>query len=91
MLGQIISPIAFGHFNSTHLFTVVHNLTVGFILGADYLIQHGAVIDCNQCCLTVGGVQVSFYAHPVESNHSDSMIHLISDTVKVLHTVKVCG
>ena len=91
MLGQITLPIAIGDFNSTHLFTVVRNLTVECILGADYLIQHGAVIDCNQCCLTVGGVQVPFYVHPVESNHSDSLIHLISDTVKVLHTVKVCG
>ena len=91
VLGQITLPIGIGHFNSTHLFTVVRNLTVECILGADYLIQHGAVIDCNQCCLTVGGVQVPFYAHPVESNHSDSLIHSISDTVKVLHTVKVRG
>ena len=62
----------------------------GVYLSADYLLQHGAVIDCNQCCLTVGGVQVPFYVHPVESNHSDSLNHLISDTIKVLHTVKVC-
>ena len=91
MLGQITLPIAIGHFNSTYLFTVIRNLTVECILGVDYLIQHGALIDCNQCCLTVDGVQVPFYAHPVESNHSDSLIHLISDAVKVLHTVKVCG
>ena len=91
VLGQITLPIAIGHFNSTYLFTVIRNLTVECILGVDYLIQHGALIDCNQCCLTVDGVQVPFYAHPVESNHSDSLIHLYSDAVKVLHTVKVCG
>ena len=40
VLGQITLPIAIGHFNSTHLFTVVRNLTVECILGADYPIQH---------------------------------------------------
>ena len=39
VLGQITLPIGIGHFNSTHLFTVVRNLTVECILGADYLIQ----------------------------------------------------
>ena len=61
VLGQVTLPIAIGDFQSTHLFTVVSNLTVDCILGADCLMQHGAVIDCNQCCLTISGVEVPFY------------------------------
>ena len=73
IVGQIIMPISIAQFHSSQLFTVVCNLTVDCILGVDYFMQHGTVIDCKHCCATMGRLEFSFYAQPVQSNSRDRL------------------
>ena len=47
-------PVSLGEFRAEQKFTVVQNLTVDCILGADFLVEHGAVIDCKASTLAVG-------------------------------------
>ena len=91
IVGQIIMPISITQFRSSQLFTVVRNLTVDCILGVDCLMQHGTVIDCKRCCATMGGVEFSFYAQPVQSSTRDCTLHLINDVVKVAQTIVIAG
>ena len=91
IVGEIIMPISIAQFHSSQLFTVVRNLTVDYILGVDCLMQHGTVIDCKHCCATMGGVELSFYAQPVQSSTRDCTLHLINDVVKVAQTIVIAG
>ena len=48
LVGQVTIPISIAEFTSTHRFIVAHNITVDCILGIDFLLQHGVVIDCKK-------------------------------------------
>ena len=48
-----IPPISIAEFSTTRLFTVALNVTVDSILSIDFLLQHDAVIDCKQKCVTM--------------------------------------
>ena len=54
VIGQVTVPVSLGEFRAEQKFTVVRNLTVDCILGADFLVEHGAVIDCKASTLAVG-------------------------------------
>ena len=41
-------------FNAEQEFTVIRNLTVECLLGADFLKEHGAVMDCRNSVLSLG-------------------------------------
>ena len=70
VIGQVIIPISINGFQFNQLFTMVHNLTVDCILGADCLLQHDAIIDCKRHCVTMSGVELPFLVQPV--HHSDN-------------------
>ena len=53
VIGQVTVPVSLGECRAEKKFTVVKNLTVACILGADFLLEHGAVIDCNASTLPV--------------------------------------
>ena len=38
-------PVSIGNFTTEQVFVVVNALTVDCLLGADYLVSHGAIID----------------------------------------------
>ena len=52
--GQTTVTIHLSDFKVDHQFTVVHNLTVDCLLGADFLQHHGAVLDCCNNTLSLG-------------------------------------
>ena len=54
VLGQVVIPVTLGTFRAEQKFVVVHNLTVDCILGADFLMEHGAIIDCKAKSLFIG-------------------------------------
>ena len=47
VVGRVNLPIKLGERCWDQEFTVVRNLTVSCLLGADFLIQHGAIVDCK--------------------------------------------
>ena len=54
VVGHIGIPVSLGKFGADHEFTVVKNLSVECILGADFLVRHDAVIDCRENTLALG-------------------------------------
>ena len=54
VLGQVVIPVTLGTFRAEQKFVVVRNLTVDCILGADFLMEHGAIIDCKAKSLFIG-------------------------------------
>ena len=54
VVGHIGIPISLGKFGADNEFTVVKNLSVECILGADFLVRHDAVIDCRENTLALG-------------------------------------
>ena len=67
ILGQVDLPITIGKFKCVHTFIVADNVTVDCILGADCLMRYGAVIDCKECTVTMGGIKFSFVAPSVSA------------------------
>ena len=51
--------------------------------------QHGAVIDCKECTVTMGGIKFALTA-PTVSNSSDSVC-TVTNAVKVSKTVAIPG
>ena len=62
ILVQVDLPVTIGKFKCVHTFIVADNVTVDCILGADCLMRYGAVIDCKECTITMGGIKFSFVA-----------------------------
>ena len=56
--GQIELPLTLGNFTAAHDFAVVKTLNVNCLLGADFLIKHETVIDCNKKALQLGPARV---------------------------------
>ena len=45
--GKVMIPVSVGQFKTDHEFIVVEHLSVECLLGADFLVKHGAVINCR--------------------------------------------
>ena len=54
VVGQAVVTVMLGNFTVNHHFTVVNNLTVDCLLGADFLECHAAILDCGRNTLMVG-------------------------------------
>ena len=54
VMGRVKIRITLGEFQADQVFTVVKELSVECILGADFLVKHAAVIDCKARTLAVG-------------------------------------
>ena len=52
--GLVELTVKLGTFSAIHPFIVVKDLTVGCLLGADFLTAYGAVIDCKCATLSLG-------------------------------------
>ena len=53
VVGQTVTTITLRDFTIGHTFTVVNNLTVDCLLGADFLEQHAAILDCGHNTLAI--------------------------------------
>ena len=59
VVGQVKTTIKIGELEYDQLFTVVKQLSVAGILGADFLVQHSALIDCKNNSLLLADQQVT--------------------------------
>jgi hypothetical protein len=64
MVGQVKIYMTIGDFTCEQSFVVVQNLTVPCLLGADFLINQAAVIDCKKGEMTLAGQ----FRIPIEMN-----------------------
>ena len=53
VVGQVVFTVMLGNFTVNHHFTVVNNLTVDCLLGADFLKRHAAILDSGHNSLIV--------------------------------------
>ena len=53
VVGQIKMPVRIGTFETEQVFIVVTTLTVDCLLGADYLVTHGVIIDYKRGCVVI--------------------------------------
>ena len=95
VLGQVRVPVTLGAFKAEHTFTVVKNLTVDCILGADFLVDHEVVIDCGTKTLYIGKsprVEINFWVPQEEDTPAkgvENSVVSVSDTV-MLPARSVC-
>ena len=54
IVGRTTMILSLGSFNAEKEFTVIRNLTVECLLGADFLKEHGAVMDYTNSVLSLG-------------------------------------
>ena len=54
VVGRAKIAVSLGPFTSEEEFTVIRNLTVDCLLGADFLKDHGAIMDCRSSTLSIG-------------------------------------
>ena len=54
IVGKVKMAVSLGLFSTEEEFTVIRNLTVDCLLGADFLKEHGAVMDCRTSTLSIG-------------------------------------
>jgi len=69
--GQVTTNVAIGPFRATQDFVVVAGLTVDCLLGADFLLRHGAVLNCKARTLQIGGCIIPLFP---EVNKEPSMV-----------------
>ena len=58
IIGRFKLPVRLKEFQWDQEFTVVKNLTVACLLGAEFLIKHGAIVDCKSGRLSLGQVHL---------------------------------
>ena len=58
VIGRVKLPVRLREFRWDQEFTVVKNLTVACLLGADFLIRHGAIVNCKSGRLSLGQVHL---------------------------------
>ena len=53
VVGHITMPVSIGNFTTEQVFVVVNALTMYYLLGADYLVAHGVIIDYKRGCVVI--------------------------------------
>lgn len=54
VVGKVKIAVSLGSFSTEKDFTVIRNLTLDCLLGADFLKEHGTVMDCRTSTLSIG-------------------------------------
>ena len=62
VMGMLDIRLHLGRFQNEHKFSVVRELTIECLLGADFMEKNDVLIDCRRKCLQLGSnaVEVSF-------------------------------
>ena len=58
VVGQVQMPVKLGEFEQEQTFTVARDLSVDCLLGADFLVRNGAILDCQVGRLSLKDAQV---------------------------------
>lgn len=86
-VGETEAVVTVGGFNTEHVFVVVEDLAVECILGADFLSDNEAVLDCHHKTLSLKAKETSNAASQVDS-HMEK-VKLISCVVHLPSTLQV--
>ena len=90
VIGNLTIPVVLGEFRTEHRFTVVGNLCVECILGADFLVKHSAVIDCKANTLVLGEVPRITVAISIALNEtSPPLLAQAEKVVSMIDTVVI--
>jgi len=87
VVGEIAVTLTMGSFSAVQTFSVVRNLTVDWLLGADFLAKHGAIIDYKEKKLHLGTSTI----HLDSRNGSHLDTNPVSCMVQVWETVEIPG
>ena len=87
VVGRASLMVTLASFRQSHDFLIVRNLSVGCLLGADFLLQHGAIVDCTKRKLSLPGGEIPIISRlrPRNIDQSDPVtcIVAIAETVEV--------
>ena len=65
IIGQITLAVSMEQFTCDHTFVVINNLTVDCLLGADFLMKHETILDCQD-----GRLMLGTHTIPIHEGHS---------------------
>ena len=88
VMGQITMPVSIGNFTTEQVF-VVNALTVDCLLGADYLVAHGVIIDYKRGCVVIKDNEIPFTLKSGVATISD--LSMCDRILSVLNTITIPG
>ncbi|KAL5484275.1 hypothetical protein EMCRGX_G020744 [Ephydatia muelleri] len=85
VMGVLSLKVRLGSFKDEHEFTVVRELTVECLFGADFMEKNDVLIDCKRRCLQLGSsaIEVPFIDSPVRASSGG-----VADNFKVSSDVE---
>ena len=87
VVGQITMPVSIGNFTTEQVFVVVNALTVDCLLGADYLVAHGVIIDYKRGCVVIKDNEIPFTLKSGVATISD--LSMCDRILSVLNTITI--
>lgn len=82
-------PVSIGNFTTEQVFVVVNALSMDCLLGADYLVAHGVIIDYKRGCVVIKDNEIPFTLKSgVVTTYNLSMCNR---TISVLSTITIPG
>ena len=91
VMGVLSLKVRLGSFKDEHEFTVVRELTVECLFGADFMEKNDVLIDCKRRCLQLGSsaIEVPFIDSPVRASSGGVADNFKVSSVMVSRTVKL--
>ena len=89
VLGQITMPVSIGNFTTEQVFVVVNTLAVDCLLGADYLVAHGVIIDYKRSCVVIQDNEIPFTLKGCIATTLDAST--CNKVISVLNTITIPG
>ena len=91
VMGVLSLKVRLGSFKDEHKFTVVRELTVECLFGADFMEKNDVLIDCKRKCLQLGSsaIEVPFIDSPVRASSGGVADNFKVSSVMVSRTVKL--
>ena len=89
VVGHITLPVSIGNFTTKQAFVVVNALTVDCLLGADYLVAHGVIIDYKRGFVVIKDSEIPFTLKSGVTTTSN--LFMCNRTISVLNTMTIPG
>ena len=87
VVGQITMPVSIGNFTTKQVFVVVNTLAVDCLLGADYLVAHGVIIDYKRSCVVIQNNEIPFTLKGCIATTLD--VSTCNKVISVLNTITI--
>ena len=89
VVGQITMPVSIGNFTTGQVFDVANTLAVDCLLGADYLVAHGVIIDYKRSCVVIQNNEIPFTLKGCIATTLDAST--CNKVISVLNTITIPG